>query len=123
MDNPTFITIAVLLVIFHIIVNAVFSKLIFEREPGLRARVGKLALLWFIPIIGVVIVYRVLNLGWFAKEPGYRNSSSVAMGLVEMDAIFNPGSRHVAEVKQEIKKQVQKSGEMSGNYSGDGHEE
>jgi len=71
-----------------------------------------LSALWLIPLIGAVFIYRILNLNWFRNEDGSSHGGSVSMGLLEMDAIFNPGSRHIMEERQRAKMEVRKEGEL-----------
>jgi hypothetical protein len=69
-------------------------------------------LLWLLPFIGIIVVYKILDLGWFRKEYGDTSSSTISSGFLEMDAIFNPGSRHRIENRQEQKMEVRKEGEL-----------
>lgn len=112
MENSKQITILILLGIFHLIVSMIFSKIVFEREPSIKKRVLLIGLLWLVPVLGVLSVYKILDLGWFKNPDGSKGSGAVSIGLLEMDSVFNPGARHLIEAKQKERVEVQKEGEM-----------
>ena len=112
MDSSKLLTIGLLLGVFYVIVIAAFTKAIFQWEPIAGKRISLILLLWLLPFIGIIVVYRVLDLGWFRREHGHDSSSAIASGFLEMDAVFNPGSRHRVENSQEQKMEVRKEGEL-----------
>ena len=55
-------------------------------------------LVWFIPGIGVITVYRLLRLSWFKKSTG---ENSVTGGVfLEMDSFVNSGAKHLIEMRE-----------------------
>jgi len=111
MDSAKFLTIGILILVLLIVVNSVLTKIIIEWEPTFKKRALMLILLWVIPFLGAAMIYKQLDVGWFKKEPGYKSSSAVSAGFLEIDAIFNPGSKHQVEAMQETKLEVRKEGE------------
>jgi hypothetical protein len=112
MQSTKLITFLILIGIFNLLINVGFSKTLLEREPSLKKRAFLLAVLWLIPIVGVITVYKILDLGWFKNTEESADAGAVSAGLMEMDAIFNPGARHLIETKQEERVEVQKEGEL-----------
>ena len=115
MDSTKLITFAILFALLYIVINAVLTKIILDLNLGFSKRTWLLALLWLVPFLGAGIVYKILDLGWFKKEPGHKGSDSISTGFLEMDAVFNPSSRYIVEARQEEKLLVQKEGEMYDN--------
>jgi len=111
MDSAKFLTIGILILVLLIVVNSVLTKIIIEWEPTFKKRALMLILLWVIPFLGAAMIYKQLDVGWFKKEPGYKSGSAVSAGFLEIDAIFNPGSKHQVEAMQETKLEVRKEGE------------
>ena len=112
MDNTKFITLFLVITFIHVIANLVFSKLILDSEPTVTRRSYLLAVLWLIPFLGIVFIYKTLDLNWFSNEDGSARTGGVSISFLEMDAIFNPGSKHVVEEQQREKMEVKKEGEM-----------
>jgi hypothetical protein len=111
MDSAKLVTFVILILVLMIVVNAVLTKVIIEWEPTFKRRAWMLGLLWFVPFIGAATIYKVLDVGWFKKEPGHKSSGAVSAGFLEIDAIFNPGSKHQVEAIREVKLEVRKEGE------------
>jgi len=112
-DSTKFITFFIVVIFIHVMVNVVFSKLILDWEPTSAKRIYMLATVWLIPVFGVFIIYKMLNLNWFRNEDGSKRTAGVAISFLEMDAIFNPGSKHVVEEQQREKMEVRKEGELT----------
>lgn len=118
MDNAKLATYLFLIFVLCLGVNLVFTKVVFDWEPTVGRRFFLLCLIWFLPVLGVAIVYKILDLGWFKRDAGYKSSGAVSAGLLEIDAIFNPGSKHQIEATEKTKLEVRKEGEL---YSGPDH--
>lgn len=52
MENSEDITIAILILVFHLIANGFFSKIVLGKEPSTAKRMALLSLLWLMPVIG-----------------------------------------------------------------------
>ena len=114
MDSSKFVTFSVLILVLLMGVNSLFTKVIIEWEPTFKRRALMLSLLWIVPFLGAAMIYKILDLGWFKKESGYKSSGAVSAGFLEIDAIFNPGSKHQMAATQETKLEIRKEGE---NYT------
>ena len=101
MDFAGFATYAAIFVFFHVVTSLILSRVIFEWEPGAGRRIILLTILWLVPIIGFLYVYSQFDLEWFGRPDRSKRSNSVSTGLLEMDAVFNPGSRHQIESRQQ----------------------
>ena len=110
-DSETLTKIA-LAALFHIIANLVFTKMIFSREPSTSKSLFLVAVLWLIPILGILFVYKNLGLNWFGRKGTSSGISGASTSFLEMDAIFNPGSKAVIEEMQREKTEVRQEGEM-----------
>jgi len=117
MDNTRYLTIGVPFLCVLVLINAVFTKIIFSWEPAPGKRFLLLLVLWLIPFLGALMVYRNFDLAWFTKEDDAGGSNAASTGFLEMDAIFNPGSKHVVEEIQRVKTEVRKEGEMFDDHS------
>ena len=111
MDSTSSLTILALLLFVHTVVVVAFSKLIVGHEPSHYRRLVYFTLLLFIPFIGAGLIYKFLELNWFRNEDGSKRSGAVSIDFLEMDAIFNPGSKQIMEERQRVKTQVRKEGE------------
>ena len=96
-----------------LLMNLIFSNIIFNWEIRSSRRVKLLFILWILPFLGALCVYRKLNLRWFKRKSGSKGSDAAAMGFLEMEVIFNPAVRHQIEArdaqKTEILQYVEKS--------------
>tara|TARA_B100000315_G_C14368702_1_gene491923 strand:+ start:434 stop:817 length:384 start_codon:yes stop_codon:yes gene_type:complete len=111
-DSTKYITFFIVVIFIHVVVNVVFSKLILDWKPTGMKRIYMLATVWLIPVLGIFIIYKRLNLNWFSSEDGSKRTAGVSISFLEMDAIFNPGSKHVVEEQQREKTEVRKEGEL-----------
>ncbi len=110
MFSDSQLTILLSLLFIHSISSAVFSNAVLEVEPKARRRVVLLMLLWSLPVVGAALVYRLLDLHWFSSEEGSSRTGGVTFNFLEIDAIFNPGSKHVLEEQQREKMEIRKQG-------------
>ena len=74
-------------------------------------KLGLLALLWLVPLLGTVVIYRRLGLKWFKAKPGQGTGDVIGGGLVELDMMFNPGAKHLLDAKQPQQVEMQQDGE------------
>ena len=114
MDDTKLLPLIAAIVLLHILFNAVLSKEIHQWVPSLQKRIILFICVWFIPIIGIAIAYKTLNLDWFKKKNKNSVSGQSSMGgaFLEVDAIFNPGQKHVIEEKQKEIIEKKEDGEM-----------
>jgi len=94
--------------------NAHISKEINQWVPSFQRRIALLLCVWFIPFVGIVIAYKSLDLDWFKEKSKSASSGQISMGgaFLEIDAIFNPSQKHVAEAKQKEVIEKKEDGEM-----------
>lgn len=113
MVNRLTVSFLVLLFLVHLYVNIRLSADIVGWVPDARKRNALLALVWLLPLVGALYVYRRLALSWFTPESGGSDSQSVVgAGLLGLDAIFNPGARHIAEAHKKGEITIKAEGEM-----------
>jgi hypothetical protein len=120
MDQQSLITLGVFLGLVLAFINAMLTKEVLMWIPSRRKQALLIVLVWVVPLIGAVIVYRSAELTWFQKskdDPG--GGSSVAGGLLGLDSFFNPGARHTLETMQAEHVEVSESGEPEHNVSQD----
>lgn len=111
MHNTNILTSLALAAFLHLMTTALFSKFILVSEPSFLKRIVCFSLLLLIPFIGAVINYKILKLNWFRNEDGSKRSGSASIDFLELDAIFNPGSKPVLEERQREKMEAKKEGE------------
>jgi len=117
MEDIKLLTVGAIAILLHLIVNVHLSKDILLWVPSLRKRILLLAIVWFIPVVGATVAYRSLNLSWFkktSKKSGCEQSMTSG-AFLEVDAIFNPGQRHVIEAKQKEHVELKEEGDMYNN--------
>lgn len=68
--------------------------------------------IWFIPVLGAIISYKIVKLDWFRKTTSNTSASGSVLG--EIDATFNPGARYSIEARQEVRIEQRKNGEPYG---------
>lgn len=112
MDNTKLITILVSASIILVMLNLIFSKVIFDWELGTGRRIRLLALLWLLPVVGIVLISRMLKLGWFREAENSGAANGASFGLLELDSVFNPGARHVLEEKQREQTEQHRDGKL-----------
>ena len=111
MNSANSLTLVALALFIHLMIILVFIKFIIGHEPSIQRRVAYMLLLLFIPFLGVVLVYKILNLNWLRNENGSKRSGAISIDFLELDAIFNPGSKQVLEERHREKKESKKEGE------------
>jgi hypothetical protein len=91
-----------MLTLVHILMSISLSKEIYDWVPTFGKRIALFICVWCAPVIGLIVVYRVLDLDWLGKKRGKTSSgqSSVGSVFLGLDSVFNPGSKHVVEAKQ-----------------------
>jgi hypothetical protein len=103
-----------LLVLFplllHVVLNILLSVEIHNWIPATREKLVYYALLWLLPVVGIILVWRRVRPDWFRHEPG--NGKTLSSGLLAVDAIFNPGSAHVLEAQKRGEITIRMEGEM-----------
>jgi flagellar biosynthesis/type III secretory pathway M-ring protein FliF/YscJ len=97
-----FLMIAVAIALFHFSISIVLTKELLMWEPNLSIRVFLILVVWLVPFIGALIVYKNLGLSWFKgrKKSAVNAQSNMSGALLEIDSIFNPGQKHVIEQRQ-----------------------
>lgn len=105
----------VYIVIFLAFITHVFFGVLLTKEVLFWPRLSTikrsflLFSLWFIPVLGAVISYKVVKLDWFRKTTS--RSGAPGGALLDFDAVFNPGARYVIEARQEVRIEQRKNGE------------
>lgn len=103
----------VVLGLVHLYVNIRLTGDIIGWVPDSRKRNAYVVLVWLLPLGGALYVYRKVAPDWFTPEtPSDDAPSAVSSGLMGLDAIFNPGSRHVAEAQKKGEITIKAEGEM-----------
>jgi hypothetical protein len=117
MENTKLLAVGAIFFVFHILVNAHISKEIHQWVPSLQKRFALYICVWFIPLIGITVAYKTLNLNWFKQKnkSAISAQSSVSGAFLEVDAIFNPGKKYVVEAQQKEVIEKKEDGEMFNN--------
>lgn len=113
-DNANSLTFVALALFIHLVIILVFIKFVIGREPSNQKRAAYVFLLAIVPFLGALLVYKFLNLNWFRNEDGSKRAGAISIDFLELDAIFNPGSKHVLEERQRGKKKQNQNGKKFG---------
>lgn len=97
---------------YHVISNLFMSREILIWVPNKKRKIKLLLLVWLIPIFGLRLANKKTQLGLFEAKKQTGSGESMGMGLLELEAIFNPGAKHRIEAVQEHKVQVAKKSEQ-----------
>ena len=110
MDIQMTLIIGILTILPYLFINVQLSKEVLQWEPSLGKRTLLLLIIWCIPFLGAVFANKNLGLNQF-KEKNKTSASEqgIASGLLELDAIFNPGTRHIIEAKKKEETRVELS--------------
>ena len=99
--------------LFLMVLNSLLSREVCHWIPQASEKVWLLLLIWLLPVIGILLVYRRVRPGWFGPEhQGDNSGSPVSSGLLALDAIFNPGSAHVLDARKRSEVTIRMEGEM-----------
>lgn len=112
MSSANLLTIGFVALFIHSIVALVFSKLIIYEEPQWNRRLVLFILLWLLPLVGAVFVFKALHLNWFRNEDGSNRTGGIAFSFLELDAVFNPGAKEVLEEQRRTKVETRKHGKL-----------
>lgn len=113
MNSQRMIALLVILGLVHLYVNIRLTVDIIGWVPDFHKRNAYILLVWLLPVAGALYVYRQVAPDWFTPEtPSDDTPSAVSSGLMGLDAIFNPGSRHVAEAQKKGEITIKAEGEM-----------
>ena len=92
--------------------NCLISRDINEWIPTLKERITLYLLVWLLPVAGFFLANKFGKLGWFSTVYYEREESSVTGGLLGLDEVFNPSTKHVIETIEEHKSEIrQESGQ------------
>lgn len=114
MDDTKLFSMGAAVVLLHILINGFISKEIHQWVPSIQKRIALFICVWFVPFIGVAIAYKVLDLGWFKQKSKKSAAGQNVVGgaFLEVDAIFNPGQKHVIAASQKEVIEQNENGEM-----------
>ncbi len=113
MDSSLIVTFVVLPLLAQLYVNIRLTHDISGWVPDARRRKAFFCLVWLLPVVGALYVYRRLAPQWFTRDSDSRDiQSTAAAGLMGLDSIFNPGARNIAEVQKRGEITIKAEGEM-----------
>ncbi len=101
-----YILLGVLLI--HILFASLLSREVLVWVPAWNRKLKLLLLIWLVPVKGLKWANKKAQLGWNEERRDTVGGSSVGMGLLEIDAVFNPGAKNRIEAIQEQKVTVVK---------------
>jgi len=66
---------------------------------SLKKKVLLVLIVWLVPIVGSILIYKLLNLDWFEAPLDDASGGHTMIGgdMLELNAIFNPKHCHVIE--------------------------
>lgn len=93
---------------YHVVSSLFMSREIMVWVPDKKRKLKLLLLVWLVPILGLRLANKKAELGLFEAKKQSGSVESMGMGLLELEAIFNPGVKHRVEAVQQHKVQVAK---------------
>jgi len=111
MLSTNILTLLALACFLHVMIVLLFGKFILDNEPTLGLRTAYFCLVLLLPFLGAYLIYLRLDLQWFRNEDGSPRSGAISIDVLELDAVFNPGSKHIQEERQRVKVESRKAGE------------
>lgn len=111
MSETRNIAFILLFTLLHIFFCAMMSKTIYNWVPSIKKQILYYVIVWCLPLIGIVAVNKLANLGWFKTHSKKGGDAVISGGLLEMDSVFNPGTRHVIELREQEHVEIREGGE------------
>lgn len=114
MDNTKSISFGVVVFLLHTIINTHLSKEIIQWIPSQYKRLLLLLCVWLVPIIGISLAYKTLNLDWFKqrRKKDLSGHSFTSGAFLEMDSILNLGHKHVIAERQKENIELKEGGDV-----------
>jgi hypothetical protein len=110
--NQQLLIFFVIVILVHLTLNLALSKEIVDWIPSVKEKIFLILSVWCIPIVGAIFTYRHLKLGWFQPSTeGQNESASISSAILGVEAVFNPGIKHVIDVLQEEHIEIKEEGE------------
>jgi len=97
-----------LLMAYHVISASFMSREIMVWVPSKKRKFKLMLLVWLVPVFGLRLANKKAQLGLFEETHQPASAESMGMGLLEIEAVFNPGAKHRIEAVQQHKVQVSK---------------
>ncbi len=101
----------ILLVFF----NALITREIYNWVPSIKKQIGLYLLVWFLPVVGLLLANKLGNIGWFKKRSNSGSDSAVAGGRMEADSVLNPGAKHRIEMIEKQKSEIHHEHKQAGD--------
>ena len=86
------------LALLLVLLNALASREIYLWTASGKRQMALHCLVWLLPVIGLYGANKLGNFGWFTKDRHSGDSSVIAGGFMEADAVFTPGMKHRIEM-------------------------
>lgn len=113
MSGHLMVSLFLLLLVVHLYVNIRLSSDIVGWVLEPRKRKVFLGLVWLLPVLGALYVYRRVAPEWFTPDADSGDGqSAVSSGLLGLETIFNPGARNIAEAQKKGEITIKAEGEM-----------
>ena len=96
------LVLALLLILF----NSLLSKEIYYWVPTTTHKILLWLLVWCVPVLGFFLANKLGKLEWFKTNKSSDGSSAISGGLLQADAVFNPGARNTIEMVEKQKAEV-----------------
>jgi hypothetical protein len=113
MNNSLTVALLILFFLAHLYVNIRLTADVIGWVPEALRRKAYLLLVWLLPLAGAFYVYRRLAPDWFKPDGDSGDvQSATAVGLIGLDAIFNPSTRNIIEADKKGEITIKAEGEM-----------
>ena len=91
------------LAILLVLLNALASREIYHWTASVKKQIALHCLVWLLPVIGLYCANKLGKFDWFTKDKHSGDSSVIAGGFMEADAVFNPRMKHRIEMVEKQK--------------------
>ncbi len=104
MDTQTKVVFISTLAFSLLFINVAKSHQVLQWQPSTAKKLGYLAIIWLLPLVGALMVHFLMDMNWINKKLQQQTDSDTIAGdaMLGIDAIVNPGQRHVQQAKQEV---------------------
>ncbi len=104
MDNQTTAILVSAISFSLLFINVLKSQQVWMWQPSTAKKISYWILIWMLPFVGAVLVHFLLGMNWINKKLEQQADSDTIAGdaMLGIDAIVNPGQRHVQQAKQEV---------------------
>ena len=97
--------------------NCLISRDIYNWIPSIKKQLGLYLLVWFLPVVGLLLANKIGHFGWFKKKKNDGGSSVISGGFLGADSVLNPDAKHRIEMIEKQKSEIHHEHKQAGDQN------